>query len=116
MCNQYRLFQRFFLFSCVEINVFPFQHANRDLLRQVPPFPNDVPTAHLPRLSLSKLLKYDVSESDAPFTACRIVGFFLLDFQGCSEGEAFLKKAEMMFEGLCQHLHGDDSSLRTQPV
>lgn len=63
-----------------------------------PPFPSDVLTAQLPRLSLSKLLDNDGAESDALFKACRSMGFFLLDFQGCTEGETFLKKAEKMFD------------------
>lgn len=63
-----------------------------------PPFPGDVPVAKLPRLSFAKLLARDESESDALFEACRAMGFFLLDFQGCPEGESFLKKAETMFD------------------
>jgi hypothetical protein len=67
-----------------------------------PAFPSDVPTAQLPRLSLSKLLNHDLShgkaESDALFKACRTMGFFLLDFTGCPEGESFLEKAETMFD------------------
>lgn len=62
-----------------------------------PSFPGDVPTIELPCLSFAKLLAKEQSESDVLFKVCRAVGFFLLDFQGCSEGEAFLKKAENMF-------------------
>lgn len=63
-----------------------------------PSFPSDVPVAQLPRLSFAKLLAHEESESEALFEACRAMGFFLLDFQGCPEGEAFLKKAETMFD------------------
>lgn len=63
-----------------------------------PPFPSDILTTQLPRLSLSKLLNNDEAESDALFKACRSMGFFLLDFQGCAEGETFLKRAEKMFD------------------
>ena len=63
-----------------------------------PSFPSDVPTAQLPRLSFSKLLDDDTNESDALFNACRSMGFFLLDFEGCSEGEGFLKRAGAMFD------------------
>jgi len=49
-------------------------------------------------LSFSKLLNDEKNESDALFKACRSMGFFLLDFEGCSEGEGFLKKAEAMFD------------------
>jgi len=66
--------------------------------KKYPAFPSDIPTAQLPRLSLSKLLDHEKDESDALFKACRTMGFFLLDFEGCSEGEGFLKKAEAMFD------------------
>jgi hypothetical protein len=61
-------------------------------------FPSDVTTAQLPRLSFSKILNYEKAESDAFLKACRTMGFFLLDFQGSSEGEDFLKKAEAMLD------------------
>jgi hypothetical protein len=61
-----------------------------------PSFPSDVTTAQLPRLSFSKNLNYEKAESDAFFKVCRTMAFFLLDFQGSSEGEHFLKKAEAM--------------------
>src|SRR5437879_494085 len=63
-----------------------------------PPFPSNVPVAELPRLSFAKLQDQDREESDALFDACRAMGFFLLDFRGCSEGDAFLKEAERMFD------------------
>jgi hypothetical protein len=63
-----------------------------------PPFPDDVPVAELRRLSFAKLLAHEESESDSLFEACRSMGFFLLDFQGCPEGEAFLQKAGAMFD------------------
>lgn len=62
-----------------------------------PPFPSDVPVAKLPRLTFAKLLGDEKDESDALFEACRAMGFFLLDFEGCPEGETFLEKAEAMF-------------------
>jgi hypothetical protein len=70
----------------------------QNYFNKYPAFPSDVPTAQLPRLSLSKLLDYDNAESDALFKACRSMGFFLLDFQGCTEGEMFLQRAERMFD------------------
>jgi hypothetical protein len=63
-----------------------------------PSFPREISAAKLPCLSFSKLLGHEESESDALFEACRAVGFFLLDFKGCVEGEAFLRKAETMFD------------------
>jgi hypothetical protein len=63
-----------------------------------PPFPSDVQVANLPRISFSKLLGDEKGESDALFEACRAMGFFLLDFEGCAEGETFLEKTEAMFD------------------
>ena len=60
--------------------------------------PSDVTTAQLPRLSFSKNLNYEKAESDAFFKVCRTMAFFRLDFQGSSEGEHFLKKAEAMLD------------------
>jgi hypothetical protein len=61
-----------------------------------PSFPNDVPAAELLRLSFAKLLGDEKNESDALFEACRAMGF-LLEFEGCPEGETFLKRVENLF-------------------
>ena len=47
----------------------------------IPPFPTDVPTAPLLRISLAKLLAHDVAEEEALFVACRDLGFFYLDLR-----------------------------------
>jgi isopenicillin N synthase-like dioxygenase len=70
----------------------------KEYFDRYPTFPSNVPVAELPRLSFAKLQNHDRKESDALFDACRAMGFFLLDFQGCSEGEAFLREAERMFD------------------
>jgi hypothetical protein len=75
-----------------------FKMPTQTYFSKYPSFPSDVTTAQLPRLSFSKILNYEKAESDAFFKACRTVGFFLLDFQGSSEGEDFLKKAEAMLD------------------
>jgi isopenicillin N synthase-like dioxygenase len=72
-----------------------------------PTFPSDISVAKLPRLSFAKLLVHEENESNALFEACRAMGFFLLDFQGCVEGEEFLKKAETMF-GLNEQVNAMD--------
>lgn len=45
------------------------------------PFPDDVPTAPLLRISLQKLLKNDPSEALKLFRACTNEGFFYLDLR-----------------------------------
>ena len=63
-----------------------------------PPFPKDIPIAHLPRVSLSKLIANNGAESEQLFEACRANGFFLLDLKACDEGEVMLKDAEYAFD------------------
>ncbi|KAH8690689.1 hypothetical protein BGW36DRAFT_389184 [Talaromyces proteolyticus] len=65
---------------------------------KLPAFPSDVPIAKLNRLSYAKLLTGDEVESEALFEASRTLGFFLLDFSTCVEGQNFLQRAERMFE------------------
>jgi hypothetical protein len=68
---------------------FPFPH--------LPPFPDDIPTAPLLRLSLSKL-RTDPVESDRLFSASKDLGFFYLDLRGDEEGETLLEEADKFFE------------------
>ena len=72
-----------------------------------PAFPDDVPTAQLPSISLAKLASQDEDESRQLFHACTALGFFLLDFQGTPEGEAFVEEAEKIFE-LNEEVHALD--------
>jgi isopenicillin N synthase-like dioxygenase len=63
-----------------------------------PPFPSDVPTAPLLRLSLEKLLNNDTEESTRFYQACKNLGFFYLDLRGTSIGESILKDADRLFD------------------
>ena len=65
-----------------------------DLINSQPPFPEDIPTCDLARLSYARLLAYDPAESDKLFQACKETGFFLLDLQNNIDGESLLKDAE----------------------
>lgn len=69
----------------------PFQSPPR-----YPPFPDNVPTVPLLRLSLAKLLAGDQAQSDRLFSACRGLGFFLLDFQDTSQGLSILNDLETL--------------------
>jgi hypothetical protein len=56
--------------------------ADSDLtFSDLPPFPDDVPTAPLFRLSLKKLLDHDQDEEDRLWQACCDLGFFYLDLR-----------------------------------
>jgi isopenicillin N synthase-like dioxygenase len=63
----------------------------------VPPFPSDIPTAPLHRLSLAALGS-NPAESVRLFQASKDLGFFYLDLRDDVEGERVLKEAESLFE------------------
>ena len=61
-----------------------------------PAFPDDIPTAPLVHLSLSKLLSYDREESSRFFSVCKSLGFFYLQLDTPS-GRALDGEAERLF-------------------
>ncbi|KMU89560.1 1-aminocyclopropane-1-carboxylic acid oxidase [Coccidioides immitis H538.4] len=63
----------------------------------IPPFPDDIVTAPLFRLSLEKLLNHDNDEVKRFCTACEDLGFFYLDFRGTTQGDAILAQADELF-------------------
>lgn len=83
----------------------------------LPLFPDDVPIAPLPRLSLHQLLNNDVDESERLWDACSKLGFFYLDLrsaksiaiqssatatnehseQSWADGDRFLQDADQLF-------------------
>ncbi len=63
-----------------------------------PPFPNDVPTAPLLRLSLEKLFTNDAEESARFFEACKDLGFFYLDLRGTPIGDSIITDADRLFD------------------
>lgn len=67
-------------------------------LDELPPFPEDVPTAPIAAISLPKLLANDDAECQRVLQACQGHGFFYLDMRDCSEGEALLDEAEQLHE------------------
>lgn len=71
--------------------------ANEDF-PGLPPFPADVSTAPLLRLSLGKLLAGDTIEYEKLFQASVDIGFFYLDLQDSDHGAALLKDADDLFQ------------------
>lgn len=63
----------------------------------LPPFPSDVPTAPLLRLSLSKLQAHDITETHNLLQACKDIGFFYLDLRDSNEGTNLLNNADKLF-------------------
>src|SRR5271170_6349716 len=73
-----------------------------DTAPPLPPFPDNVPTAPLLRLSLRKLLGREECEVARFNQACDELGFFYLDLDG--PGDAVLRDAHELFgvaEKLC---------------
>lgn len=77
---------------------------NFDLL---PPFPNDIPTMPLERLSLAKLLQHDSSEYQRFCRACEDLGFFYLDLRDQELGTSILSDADHLFK-IGKHLFALD--------
>lgn len=69
------------------------KHTNGTSL---PPFPTDVPTAPLLKLSLSKLQAHDPEEIARLTQACEDLGFFYLDLRGT--GDRVLEEASQLFD------------------
>ena len=65
---------------------------------RLPPFPDDVPTAPLLRLSLRKLVDNNVEESNRFFRACTDLGFFYLDLRDASSDLPILENADALFD------------------
>lgn len=64
----------------------------------LPPFPDDVPTAPLLRLSLGKLLAGDTAELERLYEASVDIGFFYLDLQDSEHGTSLLTDADGLFQ------------------
>ncbi|KAF2727822.1 Clavaminate synthase-like protein, partial [Polyplosphaeria fusca] len=69
----------------------------------LPPFPENVPTAPLLRIDLAKLLAHDAEEEERCWEACCDLGFFYLDLRAPApseqaiDGEALLRDADSLF-------------------
>ncbi|KAH8820729.1 hypothetical protein F5884DRAFT_58795 [Xylogone sp. PMI_703] len=65
-------------------------------LNSLLPFPEDVRTAPIATVVLSKLLDGDHVEGQKVLAACKTHGFFYLDMRGCREGESLLDESERL--------------------
>ena len=65
---------------------------------QIPPFPDDVPVAYTPRVSLAKLMGGDSTESDHFFDTMKSPGVMMLDLRDCPLGEKLLKDVDNMYK------------------
>lgn len=82
----------------------------------ISPFPSDIPTIELPRISLAKILADDQDESARFFAASKDLGFLMLELDDCSEGKELLQDVSMAFELNHEIMSiDDDEKLRRWP-
>lgn len=67
-------------------------------LGALPPFPDDVPTAPIARITLSKILNGDADEAASALEACRTYGFFYLDLTSTPLGEDLVQESEDLLD------------------
>jgi len=67
-------------------------------LSDLPPFPEDVHTAPIAAISLSKLLSKDPAECAAVLEACRTHGFFYLDLGSTALGDDLVSESEELLQ------------------
>lgn len=71
--------------------------ATADLHEYYPsPFPKDVPTINLEKLSAQKLLDGDEETAQTLFRVCCNEGFFYLDLTTAARGQQFLEEANRL--------------------
>ena len=67
--------------------------ASQRFFSTLPPFP-DVPTADIPRYSLSRLSSGDPTYAHEVFKTCCTTGFFLLDMSGEETGDDAIREID----------------------
>ncbi|KAI0839589.1 oxidoreductase [Hypoxylon sp. FL0890] len=72
--------------------------ASERLFRQIPPFPDDVPTAPMHTISLAALRSGDAATAEQTMAACQELGFFLLDLQGDRLGGSMMEEIDQLFD------------------
>lgn len=81
----------------------------------VPSFPDNVPVANVPTISLSKLEQDNPEESAKLFQASREYGFFSLDLSNSELGTALLGDVDTMLDLTVETLDLDKEVLKQWP-
>lgn len=71
--------------------------ASQQLFENVPPFPDDIPTASMQTISLASLRSGDETAANILLTACQELGFFMLDIAGDMLGNNLMKEVDQIF-------------------
>ncbi|KAI1137439.1 oxidoreductase [Hypoxylon sp. FL0543] len=72
--------------------------ASERLFRQIPPFPDNVPTASMDTISLADLRSGNAATAKQIMVACQELGFFILDLHGDGLGEAVIEEIDQLFD------------------
>ncbi|KAH9903977.1 Clavaminate synthase-like protein [Xylariomycetidae sp. FL2044] len=75
--------------------------ASETLFKDIPPFPDDVPVASMSTIPLERLRRADGQTEEDVLTACKEVGFFLLDLRGDDLGNRLIHEIDQLFP-VCQ--------------
>ncbi len=71
--------------------------ASTKLFKDIPPFPDDVPTIPMYIISLADLRSQDRNAAQRMLTACQELGFFLLDLREDELGEMTMAEIDQLF-------------------
>lgn len=71
--------------------------ASEKLFRDIPPFPDDIPTASIDVISLARLEARDEAASQSLMAGCRGPGFFMLDLSGSELGAQLINEIDQLF-------------------
>lgn len=71
--------------------------ASKELFAKVPPFPDEVATMPMHTVSLACLNRGHDESARQMLSACRELGFFLLDLHGDDLGEMMIREIDHLF-------------------
>lgn len=71
--------------------------ASEKIFQDIPPFPDDVPTASISTISLASLVSGDEAAARSVLEACEELGFFLLDLNGDTLGKELIEDIDQLF-------------------
>lgn len=71
--------------------------ASEKLFKDIPPFPDDLPTVSLNNISLSGLHSKDTEVAQKTLDACQELGFFFLDMRGDKVGDEMIQCIDELF-------------------
>lgn len=71
--------------------------ASQKTFKDIPSFPDYIPTASMSTISLASLNSEDDAAAKSLLAACQELGFFLLDLNGDKLGEGLIEDIDQLF-------------------